>query len=71
MLAANRLKGESDRGAKVKKKQKDEKQPSTSNLQILDDKIEDMSKMTKRFDIKTSKVRNGGEERCKSCSRRG
>ena len=60
VLAFERLKGESDRGVKDKKRQKEEKLPSTSNQQSSKDKIDEMSKMIKRLTSKLAKLEMEG-----------
>ena len=52
VLVAQRLKGES----KIRKKKKEEKLPSTSNQQSLEDKIDEMRKMIKRLTSKLEKL---------------
>ena len=56
MLAAERLKGESNIVIKDKKKHKEEKLPSTSNQQSVEDIIDEMSKMIKSLTSKLSKL---------------
>jgi hypothetical protein len=55
-LATERLKGESDRGVKDKKKKKEEKLPLTSNQPLLEEKIHEMSKIIKIFTSKLAKL---------------
>ena len=47
ILATKRLRNKSNRGDKEKKKQKEEKLPSTSSSHTYEDKIEEMSKVIK------------------------
>ena len=56
MLEAERLKGESDRGIRGKKKQKEEKHLSSSTQQTPNYKLDEMSKMINRLTSKLEKL---------------
>ena len=56
ILVANKLKAEENKGGKEKKKQKDEKNPSTSKESPADQKLDEMSNLMKHLASKMSKL---------------
>lgn len=62
ILATERLKDKLERGDKEKKKQKEEKLPTTSTSHNYEDKIEEMTKLVKGLSSKLAKMEIDGRK---------